>query len=210
MSVQRRPPDRVDDLALLPAVRLTARCRHCARALIRPRISISSGCTWRMTPACSSARMPRAASARLIERPRSAARSAGRAGDRTGDTPKPRRASRTASRRARHAGADDVDGLPREAAHVSRRLQRPLQFLAEAEHILEAVVERNRRSADDIRLAPVARPRPFAVSQRNTLPRGPAPTTRERQLATARRRITRRDELNRAARAGRAGTPDSP
>ena len=47
---------------------------------MRPRIAIASGRTRSMTPAASSARIPRAASARLIERPRSgrAWRGAGR------------------------------------------------------------------------------------------------------------------------------------
>ena len=116
---------------------------------------------------------------------------------RTAMTLNPRRASSTASSAPGQPRADDVDGLRAHAAHA-RLSQRLRELLAETEHVFEAVVERHRRCANDVRLAPVAdhavRVEPLEHPRAAARARDA-----ERKLAAARRRLARRDQSARRA-----------
>ena len=81
--IERRAADGIESPRRASTVGQQRRLRPERRAPCARASRSAAGARDRITPARSSARMPRAASARLIERPRSAARCAGRAAART-------------------------------------------------------------------------------------------------------------------------------
>src|SRR4051812_15939883 len=115
---------------------------------------MSSGFTSSITPACSSARMPRAASARLIDRPRSAVDTRGSGRLSYSETVNPRFASNTASSEPAMPAPTILTGCAR-IEELRRFFQCLSQTLREPEHVFEAVIKRNRRGANHIRLTPV-------------------------------------------------------
>ena len=122
----------------------------------------------------SSARRPRAASARLIERPRSAAARADRRGARTAALAAAR-ASSSASRVPAGPAPTMVDGV---LAHRQPTRSSAAPRLDAAPDVREAVVQRHGRQTDDVRLAPVVMI-PAAPERSNTAARvRPPPRTR--------------------------------
>ncbi len=114
-----------------------------------------------MTPACSRARMPRAANARLIERPRSVRERRG-SGRRSHSrmAPQPCRMRITPSSAPASPGTDYVDRLvrvsPQPASHSCNFLQHLGEALTEGEHFREAIIQRDGRDPDDVGFAPIA------------------------------------------------------
>src|SRR6266850_166152 len=131
---------------------------------MRPRIGINRGRMRSITPARSSAAMPRAASARLIERPRSvrARRGSGRRSHKR-SAPQPRRISITPSSAPASPAPTMLTGwsesvrkpLPVLRPPSNNFLQHSREALAKGEHVREAIVQRNRGNTDDVGLAPV-------------------------------------------------------
>ena len=129
---------------------------------MRPGIGIIAGAMRAATRACSSATMPRAAMARLIERPRSRRLAAGRHGARSAAR-RDHGGQQQSHERADRTGADQrVVG---QGLHASGRRRLPSgaavrqcfdQLAGGAQHVFETVVERYRRQAHEVRLAPVA------------------------------------------------------
>ena len=114
-----------------------------------------------MTPACSSARMPRAASARLIERPRSVRERRG-SGRRSHSriAPHPWRMSITPSNAPASPAPTMLIGWSESvrtpATHSGDFPQYLREALTECEHLLEAIIQRDGCDTNDVRLAPVA------------------------------------------------------
>ena len=78
--------------------------------------------------------------------------------------------------RTREPGADDVDAAP--ASGSRNLLERGGEPLDELEHVDEPVIERRRRDADEIRLAPVADDAVHASASNIRRPRRAPPLTR--------------------------------
>src|ERR1700704_662966 len=121
---------------------------------MRPRIGIIRGRMRSITPARSSAAMPRAASARLMERPRStrARRGSGRRSHNR-SAPQPRRISMTPSSAPASPAPTMLIGWSEAVRNFPQYLR---QALAKGEHVLKTIVQRNGCNTDDIGLAPVA------------------------------------------------------
>src|SRR5690606_32364857 len=109
------------------------------------------------TPACSSAPMPRADSARLIERPATGAAVRGSARRSNSETSNPWRFSMTASRLPQSPAPMMVTDFRwvSMSASVPGAFYRGFQPLGEIECVCEAVVKRRQAYAYHVRLAPV-------------------------------------------------------
>src|SRR5690606_37081671 len=125
--------------------------------MTRPRIGISSLSTSGNTPACCSARIPRADSARLIERPATGGAMRGSARRSSSETSNPCRLSKTASRLPQSPAPMMVTDLWPASVSASGPcgFYCRIQALDEIERVCKAVVQRRQTYPDHVRLAPV-------------------------------------------------------